>query len=173
MKKTCLLLCLLCIFKFQTLTCQNFWIFYFTLRLTLYECVVNVCIQRQFLIWSWTIIFNLLRVKLKLDQMMKDFIFTFASLYSTFQDQHGTREMSRITKPLPSPKAATTKNNIVPNIIKNELSLKVWKNGQQKTLQLVLQHCCKTSWIAMSRILPPTSNLLTTWFVARQVWCGW
>ena len=48
-KKTCLLLCLLCIFKFQTLTCQNFWIFYFTSRLTLYECVVNVCIQRWFL----------------------------------------------------------------------------------------------------------------------------
>ena len=49
-KKTCLLLCLLCIFKFQTLTCQNFWIFYFTPRLTLYECVVNVCIQQQFII---------------------------------------------------------------------------------------------------------------------------
>ena len=45
-KKTCLLLCLLCIFKFQTLACQNFWIFYFTSRLTLYECVVNVYIQR-------------------------------------------------------------------------------------------------------------------------------
>ena len=55
-KKTCLLLCLLCIFKFQTLACQNFWIFYFTPRLTLYECVVNVCIQREFLIWNWTII---------------------------------------------------------------------------------------------------------------------
>ena len=54
-KKTCLLLCLLCIFKFQTLTCQNFWIFYFTSRLTLYECVVNVYIQRQFLIRNWTI----------------------------------------------------------------------------------------------------------------------
>ena len=34
------------VFKFQTLTCQNFWIFYFTSRLTLYECVVNVYIQR-------------------------------------------------------------------------------------------------------------------------------
>ena len=45
-EKTCLLLCLLCIFNFQTLTCQNFWIFYFTSRLTLYECVVNVYIQR-------------------------------------------------------------------------------------------------------------------------------
>ena len=69
-------------------------------------------------------------MKLKLDQMMKDFIFTLASLYSTFQDQHGTGEMSRITKPLPCPKAAKTK--IVPNIIKKELSLKVQKNGQQK-----------------------------------------
>ena len=54
-KKTCLLLSLLCIFKFQTLTCQNFWIFYFTSRLTLYECAVNVYIQRQFLIRHWTI----------------------------------------------------------------------------------------------------------------------
>ena len=45
-RKACLLLCLLCIFKFQTLTCQNFWIFYFMSRLIiLYECVVNVCIQ--------------------------------------------------------------------------------------------------------------------------------
>ena len=42
-KKTCLLLCL---FKFQTHACQNFWIFCFTSRLTLYECVVNVYIQR-------------------------------------------------------------------------------------------------------------------------------
>ena len=41
-KNTRLLLCLLCIFKFQTLTCRNFWIFYFTSRLTLYECLVNV-----------------------------------------------------------------------------------------------------------------------------------
>ena len=53
-KKTCLLLCLLCIFKFQTLTCQNFWTFYFTLRLTLYKCVVNVSIQQHW-IWNWTI----------------------------------------------------------------------------------------------------------------------
>ena len=37
---------ILCIFKFQTLTGQNFWIFYFTSRLTLYECVVNVYIQQ-------------------------------------------------------------------------------------------------------------------------------
>ena len=34
------------VFKFRTLTCRNFWLFYFRLRLTLYECVVNVCIQR-------------------------------------------------------------------------------------------------------------------------------
>ena len=45
-KETCLLLCLLCLFKFQTLTCRNFWIFYFISRLTLYKCVVNVCVQR-------------------------------------------------------------------------------------------------------------------------------
>ena len=53
-KKTCLLLCLWCIFKLQTLAWQNFWIFYFMSRLTLYECVVNVCIQWSFLIRNWT-----------------------------------------------------------------------------------------------------------------------
>ena len=26
-------------------------------------------------------------------------------------------------------------------------------------MQLVLQHCCKMSWIVMLRVLPPTSNL--------------
>ena len=54
-KRTCLKLCLLCIFKFQTLTCQNFWIFCFSWRLILYECVINVCIQQWFLIQNWTI----------------------------------------------------------------------------------------------------------------------
>ena len=38
--KTCLPLCLLLyIFKFQTLTCRNFWICYFKSRLTLYVMV--------------------------------------------------------------------------------------------------------------------------------------
>ena len=55
-KKTCLLLCLLCIFKFQTLSCRNFWIFYFMWRLTQYKCAVNVCIQQKLLIRNWTII---------------------------------------------------------------------------------------------------------------------
>ena len=32
--------------QISTLTCRNFWIFYFTSKLTLYEWVVNVCIQR-------------------------------------------------------------------------------------------------------------------------------
>ena len=45
-KKTYSLLCLLCIFKFQTLTCRNLWIFYFMSRLTLYKCVANVCIKQ-------------------------------------------------------------------------------------------------------------------------------
>ena len=54
-KETCLLLCLFCIFKLQTVTRRKFWIFYYTSRLTLYEGVVNVCIQRQFLIRNWTI----------------------------------------------------------------------------------------------------------------------
>ena len=36
---------------------------------------------------------------------------------------------------------------------------RVQKNGQQKTYNLVLQHCCKTSWIAMLSVLLPTSNL--------------
>ena len=33
--------------------------------------------------------------------------------------------------------------------------LKEQKTGK-KNLQLVLQHCCKTSWIAMLRVWPPT-----------------
>ena len=37
--------------------------------------------------------------------------------------------------------------------------LKVRKNGQQKNMQLVLQHFCKTSWIAMLLVISPTSNL--------------
>ena len=45
-KKTWSLLYLLCIFKFQTLTCWNLWIFYFMSRLTLYKCVANVCIKQ-------------------------------------------------------------------------------------------------------------------------------
>ena len=42
-----------------------------------------------------------------------------------------------------------------------------------KNEQLVLQHCCKMSWIAMicCAFYHPCSNLLTTWFVARQVLC--
>ena len=41
-----------------------------------------------------------------------------------------------------------------------------------KNEQLVLQHCCKMSWIAMicCAFYHPRSNLLT-WFVARQVLC--
>ena len=35
----------------------------------------------------------------------------------------------------------------------------VQKNGQQKNVQLILQNCCKTSWIAMLRVLLPISNL--------------
>ena len=36
---------------------------------------------------------------------------------------------------------------------------KVRWNDQKKNMQLVLQHYCKTSWIAMVRVLPPTENL--------------
>ena len=37
--------------------------------------------------------------------------------------------------------------------------LKGTEKRATKNVQLVLQHCCKTSWIAMLRVLPPTSNL--------------
>ena len=40
---------------------------------------------------------------------------------------------------------------------------------QQKNAQPFLQHCCKTSSIAMLCVLPPTKTNLATWFVARQV----
>ena len=47
-----------------------------------------------------------------------------------------------------------------------------------KNVQLVLQHCCKTSWIAMLRVLPPTfkpvNNLICCktgfmWVVKRAI----
>ena len=34
--------------------------------------------------------------------------------------------------------------------------LKGTEKRATKNVQLVLQHCCKTSWIPMSRVLPPT-----------------
>ena len=37
--------------------------------------------------------------------------------------------------------------------------IKVRWNDQKKNMQLVLQHYCKTSWIAMVSVLPPTENL--------------
>ena len=40
-------------------------------------------------------------------------------------------------------------------------ALKVRLNGQQKNVQLILQHCCKTSWIATWCVLPPTSSNLS------------
>ena len=49
-------------------------------------------------------------------------------------------------------------------------SLKVRKNRQQKNVQLVLQHCCKTSWMAMLLVLPPTSNLSCNKSGCWQVW---
>ena len=40
--------------------------------------------------------------------------------------------------------------------------LHIWKGTEKwatENVQLVLQHCCRTSWIAMLHVLPPTSNL--------------
>ena len=37
-------------------------------------------------------------------------------------------------------------------------------------MQLVLQHCCRTSWIAMLCVLPPMSNLSCDKSGCRQVW---
>ena len=37
------------------------------------------------------------------------------------------------------------------------LSFKVRYNRQQKKCSYVLQHCCKMSWIAMLRVLPPAA----------------
>ena len=49
-----------------------------------------------------------------------------------------------------------------------QLGLNVRKKRATKNVKLVLQHCCKTSWIAMLRVYHPLSNLLTTWFVAKE-----
>ena len=45
------------------------------------------------------------------------------------------------------------------------------KNEQKKNVQLVLHHCCRTEYWCCA-FYHPRSNLLTTSFVARQVWCG-
>ena len=37
-------------------------------------------------------------------------------------------------------------------------------------MHLVLQHCCKTSWVAMLRVLPPTSNLSYSKSGCSQAW---
>jgi len=45
----------------------------------------------------------------------------------------------------------------------NLLSFKIRQNGQQKTCILFQsQHCCKTRWIAMLRVLPPTNKISLT-----------
>ena len=57
----------------------------------------------------------------------------------------------------------------------------VWRSGSAivkvkhatKNLQLVLQHCWKTSWIMMLRVLPATKTNLATLFVARRVKTCW
>ena len=42
-----------------------------------------------------------------------------------------------------------------------------------KIMQLVLQHCCKTSWIAILGVLAPTSNLSSTNQVVDRFERGW
>ena len=42
-----------------------------------------------------------------------------------------------------------------------------------KNVQLVLQQCCKTSWIAMLRVVLPMFRPVNNLIVAKQVWCGW
>ena len=52
-KKTCLSPSIVYI-QISNTYLPEFWIFYFMSRLTLYECLVNVCIQQWFLIQNWT-----------------------------------------------------------------------------------------------------------------------
>ena len=49
------------------------------------------------------------------------------------------------------------------------VQLRVTVKKATKNVQLFLEHCCKTSWIAMLRVLPPTKTNLATLFIARQV----
>ena len=51
--------------------------------------------------------------------------------------------------------------------------LKVQKNGQKKRATNVLQHFAKRVEKRCCAFYHPSSNLLTTWSVARQVLCGW
>ena len=47
-KNTCLLICVLCIFKFSTLTYRNLWIFYFMSRLTLINVSLMFVLRGNF-----------------------------------------------------------------------------------------------------------------------------
>ena len=51
--------------------------------------------------------------------------------------------------------------------------VKVRKNGQQKTSNLFCNIAAKRVEKRCCAFYHPSSNLLTTWFVARQVLCGW
>ena len=57
--------------------------------------------------------------------------------------------------------------------LKPVASLKVRKNGQQKACNLYCNIAAKRDERRCCAFYHPRSNLLTTWFVARQVWCGW
>ena len=50
---------------------------------------------------------------------------------------------------------------------------KVRKNGQQKTCNLFCNTAAKRVEKRWCAFYHSRSNLLTTWFVVRQVWCGW
>ena len=57
--------------------------------------------------------------------------------------------------------------------IQRVLSLKVRKNGQQKTSNLFCNIAATRVQYRCFAFYHPCSNLLTSWFVAREVWCGW
>ena len=52
------------------------------------------------------------------------------------------------------------------NPLTHFLREKPWGRDWQKSVQIVLQHYCKTSWIAMLRVLPPTKQ---TYLVKNQL----
>ena len=50
--------------------------------------------------------------------------------------------------------------SLVPGYVFMKSAVKVRVKRATKNLQLVLQHCCKTSWTTILRVLPPTKKTL-------------
>ena len=69
-----------------------------------------------------------MRVKFKLNQMMKNFVFSLSSFDSTLQDKHWAGEMCWVTNTLSSPKTAKQKINNNTIIALVNIKYYTWKS---------------------------------------------